>query len=127
MAFSGTLLYENGTWTSVDRDTRPDSADPWLKVDVQDTATITYGPAPDGVVHLGDTAEEAADGLVQWWARTRDSAEGIDDKRRKIAEYLAEPLDRAKAGEDAGAAYIEIKTSRFLVALDLPVPDALLH
>ncbi len=77
------------------------------------------------MVHLGAAGRDAADGLAGWWARARGSADGIDDTRQKLAEYLTEPLDRAKAGQDAAAASIEIKTSRFLAALDLRVPGAL--
>jgi hypothetical protein len=152
MGFSGTYLYDGRRWMSQERGQRPEVAEPWLMVDVHDSdfTAITYCPAGpgNGVAYLGraprgtlkgDKTWTAADiereagGLVSWWARIHGSVDetGLEAKKRQIAEYLSGDGGSAevKPGDggqrDAAELFAELKTSRFLVALDLPVPDEL--
>jgi hypothetical protein len=147
MGISGAYVYSGGQWTSQERGQRPDVAEPWLMVDVHDSdfTTVTYSPAEPGndVACLGDTpqartsradAERAAEGLARWWAGLHEVGdEEFDAKRRQIEAYLVvDPgSDEPKPGDggekDPAETHAELKTSRFLVALDLPVPDPLIR
>jgi hypothetical protein len=149
MGFSGTYVYSDGTWTAQERGQRPEVAEPWLMVEVHDSdyTTVTHSPAEPGTgaVRLGRTPgedetsqvdiERAAAGLATWWAGLRGSGgeEETAAKRRQIAAYLAaDPgADEPKAGDggeqDPAEAFAELKTTRFLVALDLPVPGGLIR
>ncbi|MDG4750289.1 hypothetical protein O7630_05015 [Micromonospora sp. WMMD718] len=120
-----------------------------------DIATITYRPPGpgSGVAYLGDTprtyfenpdasaptdaAREAA-GLGAWWAHQHGRAGGTEREAKEadLAVYLAEDLDPADIdldhdddeddeGLDDAEIFVEVKTARFLAALDLPVPDDL--
>jgi hypothetical protein len=137
MGFDGTYLYDGENWAPHARDRQPDAAEPWLLVDIRDNVTtITYRPSGggSGVAHLrtGDTqradvSAEAA-GLTDWWALRHPDDPAYAEKKAQIADYLSGPGANAPADEtDYSEVYVELKTSRFLVALDLPVPDVLLH
>jgi hypothetical protein len=142
VGFSGTYVYSGGQWTTQERGQQPEPAEPWLMVDVVDSdfTTVTYRPAEPGtgVTYLGHgphtDVEREAEGLARWWARPREpSDDEFDAKRRQIAAYLA--VDPRSAGPkpgdggetDPAEVSAELKTTRFLVALDLPVPDALIR
>jgi hypothetical protein len=150
MGFSGAYVYSGGQWTSLERRQRSEFAEPWLMVDVHDSdfTTVTYSPAEPGtgVVYLGQApnspqattsqadAERAAEGLARWWAGLHETDdEEFDAKRRQIAAYLARDpsSDQPKPGDggerDPAEIFAELKTTRFLVALDLPVPEALIR
>ncbi|RSM88717.1 hypothetical protein DMH04_08860 [Kibdelosporangium aridum] len=142
MGFSGAYLYDGTQWTRQQSGQLPDIAEPWLMVDVHDSAytTITYRPtgSGSGVAYLGRAprgADQAADGLVEWWARTHEAAgpSEFDSKKEQIAAYLSTVDNSAtvKPGDggqpDPAETYAELKTARFLVALGLPVPDELVR
>jgi hypothetical protein len=70
-----------------------------------------------------DVAREAAD-LTAWWNGRRGvpgDAERID-KEATILGFLASDLQRRFDPDDP---FVEKTTARFLLALDLPVPDEL--
>jgi hypothetical protein len=148
MGFSGAYVYSGGQWTPQEPGQRPDAAEPWLMMDVHDSdfTTVTYHPAEPGadVVYLGrpphsaqaqaDT-ERAAEGLARWWGRLHQTADDgeFDAKRRQIAAYLmvdpgsGEPKPGDGGEKDPAETFAELKTTRFLVALDLPVPEPLIR
>lgn len=131
---------------------QPTIPEPWLLVDIHDSdiATITYRPPGpgSGVAYLGDTprtyfenpdasaptdaAREAA-GLGAWWAHQHGRTSGTEReaKEAELAAYLAEDLNPADIDHDDdddpddAEVFVEVKTARFLAALDLPVPDDL--
>jgi hypothetical protein len=137
----------------VDGDRPPGAAEPWLLVDIHDSdfTIVSYRPAGrgTGTAYLGttprtyfederasaptDVPREAA-GLADWWGRTRGGAGGAERaaKEDELRGYLAEDLDpevdldEDEAEElDDGEVFVEVKTRRFLAALDLPVPEEL--
>lgn len=85
-----------------------------------------------------DTAREAS-GLAAWWAARRGGATDAERhaKEAELRAYLAEDLslldtdvDDWASGEDdedfdEAELFVEIKTARFLAALELPLPDVL--
>ena len=137
-----------------DSDQWPDIAAPWLSVYVHDSdiATLQYKPAGPGSgiaylgrtprVYFGDESASApadvlreAEGLAFWLARQQGRSDEAE-LRDLIASFLAGDFPEqqihghATAGTDAGDlddAYIlvEIKVSRFLTAVRLPVPSEL--
>jgi len=152
MGFFGRFHFDGTAWTEPDDDPRP----PWLSVDIHDSdiATITYEPAGPGtgIAYLGetprsyfeeedaseptDTAAEAA-GLAAWWAELHDEG-AVGTKERELVAYLAEDTDPDQVEEededpddldevDDAEIFVEVKTARFLAALDLPVPDELVR
>jgi hypothetical protein len=149
MGFSGTYVYSDGKWTPQEPGQRPEVVEPWLMVDVRDSdfTTVTYSPAEPGtgIARLGRAPgegemsqgdiERAAGGLANWWARLRgvSGGEEVDAKRQQIAAYLGvDPgADQPKTGDggvqDPAEVFAELKTTRFLVALDLPVPSELVR
>lgn len=154
MGFFGTYLFDGHRWAAHPPAEQPTNAEPWLLVDIHDSdiATLTYRPPGpgSGVAYLGDTprtyfenpdasaptdvAREAA-GLGAWWAQQHGGASDIERraKEAELAAYLAEDLDPADMDLDDAddddlddaEIFVEVKTARFLAALDLPVPDAL--
>lgn len=155
MGFFGSYVFAGTGWTPVPDEHVLDFAEPWLSVDIHDSdiTTVEYRPTGpgSGVAYLGETprtyfedetasaptdvALEAA-GLASWWAlsRGRDGAARAA-KERELAAYLAEdteppalddddqPVDGAPT--DDGDVFVEVKTARFLTAMDLPLPDDL--
>jgi hypothetical protein len=154
MGFFGTYLFDGRSWSTHQPDSLPATSEPWLVVDIHDSdiATITYRPAGPGtgVAYLGhtprtyfedpqasaptDVAREAA-GLATWWAL---SFPGASDAERGsmeavLAPYLAADLDPGDIDEDdeddedldEAEIFVEIKTSRFLATMGLPLPDEL--
>ena len=137
-----------------DSDQWPDIAAPWLSVYVHDSdiATLQYKPGGPGSgiaylgrtprVYFGDESASApadvlreAEGLAFWLARQQGRSDEAE-LRDLIASFLAGDFPEqqihghATAGTDAGDlddAYIlvEIKVSRFLTAVRLPVPSEL--
>jgi hypothetical protein len=156
VGFFGTYLYDGSRWTLHQPDAPPTVAEPWLVVDIYDSdiTTLVYRPAGpgSGLAYLGDTprtyfedpgasaptdvAREAA-GLAFWWAQLRGGASEAERpaKEAELAAYLAEDRDPAEIDlddeedneiDDADI-FVEVKTARFLAAIDLPLPDELAH
>jgi hypothetical protein len=155
VGFFGSYVFAGTGWTPVPDEDVLDFAEPWLSVDIHDSdiTTVEYRPTGpgSGVVYLGETprtyfedataseptnvALEAA-GLASWWAhwRGRGDAERTA-KERELAAYLAEDTEPPElddddlsgngASPDDGEAFVEVKTARFLTAMDLPLPDDL--
>jgi hypothetical protein len=137
-----------------DSDQWPDIAAPWLSVDIHDSdiATIRYEPGGpgSGIAYLGHTPRayignesasppvdvlREAEGLAFWLAR-QQGRNGEAELRDLIASFLADDVpeqhlhDDASAGADAGDLddadiFVEVKASRFLTAVGLPVPPEL--
>jgi hypothetical protein len=154
VGFFGTYLFDGGRWTTHQPAEQPTIPEPWLLIDIHDSdfATLTYHPAGpgSGVAYLGgtprtyfenpdasaptDVVREAA-GLSVWWAQQRGGASDTERsaKETELTAYLAEDLDPADINLDDEDDYdlddaeifVEVKTARFLTALDLPVPDDL--
>lgn len=151
MGFFGSYLFTDGRWVEHDPSVPPAVMEPWLLVSVHDSdfTWIAYSPVGSGTgsAFLGftprvyfeddqapptDTVREA-DGLASWWAGARAASEA--ERAAKAAELLAfladdEPADDLDDtdGEDElddGDVFVEVKTARFLTALNLPVPDDL--
>lgn len=146
------FLYDGTQWLPYDDDI-PDAADPWLAVDIYDSdiATVRYAPAGPGtgIAYLGDTPrnyfqddEESAPidihreaaGLAAWWSLLHDigDAGAIQAKEAELGSYLATDTASTEAAldeqedepdTDEGELFVEIKTARFLTALDLPPLD----
>jgi hypothetical protein len=154
VGFFGTYLYDGSRWTAHQPDQPPTVAEPWLVVDIYDSdiTTLLYRPAGpgSGLAYLGDTprtyfedagasaptdvVREAA-GLGFWWAQLRGGASDAErrTKEAELAAYLAEDRDPAEIDlddeeddelDDADV-FVEVKTARFLAAIDLPLPDDL--
>jgi hypothetical protein len=132
----------------------PDIAAPWLSVYVHDSgiATVRYEPGGPGSgiaylgrtprVYFGDESASApagvlreAEGLAFWLARQQGRSDEAE-LRDLIASFLAGDIpeqqihDHASAGTDPGdlddpGVFVEIKVSRFLAAVGLPVPPEL--
>ena len=154
MGFFGTYLFDGHQWTAHQPAEQPTIPEPWLLVDIHDSdiATLIYRPAGPGrgVAYLGDTprtyfknpdasaptdvAREAA-GLGAWWVQQHGGASDTERsaKEAELAAYLAEDLDPTDIDLDDeddndlddAEIFVEVKTARFLAALDLPVPDDL--
>ncbi|MEV0151779.1 MULTISPECIES: hypothetical protein [unclassified Nonomuraea] len=119
-----------------------------------DIATVVYRPAGrgSGIAYLGFTPrtyfedEDAssptdvvreATGLADWWMLRSQGGGEVDHavKASELLGYLAEDrdpweLDLDEEEEDVdvlddGEVFVEVKTARFLEALDLPVPEDL--
>lgn len=127
----------------------------WIDIHDSDFTTVVYSPAGpgSGIAYLGDTPrsyfedDQASDptdvtreaaGLAAWWARRQPNVSDAQRtaKQQELATYLAEDIDLdayyASGGveedsdeRDDGEIFVEIKTVRFLTALDLPLPDDL--
>jgi hypothetical protein len=130
----------------------PDLAEPWLLVDIHDSdiTTVTYRPTGrgTGTAYLGitprtyfnkeqasaptDVASEAS-GLADWWLQVSDGGSEADREAKEIElrTYLAQDLDPNDVDLDDdedpddlddGEIFVEVKTGRFLAALNLPLP-----
>ncbi|WP_168211246.1 hypothetical protein [Actinosynnema sp. ALI-1.44] len=142
MAYSGALLYDGERWTQWRTGQEPEVAEPWLLLAVHgsDHVEVRYRPhrSASGVVHLGrkpvgaietDVAGEAA-ALADWWVAVHGDAR----RRREIEDVMTGYLTNrpARAGHDGdqvdeGDEFADVKASRLLVALGLPVPDRLVQ
>ncbi|MET9231938.1 hypothetical protein [Lentzea sp. NPDC003310] len=149
MGFFGTYAYENGDWKTLSEGELPPLAEPSLWIDIHDSdiTSVVYAPAGtgSGVAYLGltprtyfenpnasdptDTLREAA-GLAAWWGLVHGGGD-VPGKQAELLQYLAEDedpedfeLDEAE-DIDEEAVFVEVKTRRFLTALDLPLPGEL--
>ncbi len=147
VGFFGTYAYENGQWKTLSEGELPPLSEPSLWIDIHDSdiTSVVYTPAGpgSGVAYLGltprtyfenpnasdptDVLREAS-GLAAWWALTRSGSGDVVAKQAELLAYLAEDED-PEAFEledvdeiDGGEVFVEVKTARFLAALDLPVP-----
>lgn len=153
MGFFGSYLYADGHWHEEELSSEPIAAEPWLHASVHDSdfTAVTYRPTGpgSGVAFLGytprsyfemddaspptDVARESA-GLTHWWALLHGvtSTEEIAAKNAELIGYLAKDLDSTNTESDAdddtdddAELFAEIKTSRFLATLGLPLPEDL--
>ncbi|SMC69147.1 hypothetical protein [Lentzea albidocapillata] len=151
VGFFGTYAYEHGSWKTLSEGELPPLAEPFLWIDIHDSdiTSVVYAPAGtgSGVAYLGltprtyfenpsasdptDVLQEAA-GLAEWWALSRSG--DVPAKQAELLAFLAEDEDpnafewaesEDVAEIDDGEVFVEVKTRRFLAALDLPVPDGL--
>lgn len=147
VGFFGTYQFTDASWRAVDPEMEPVGTAPWLWLDIHDSdfATVRYAPTgsgtgvaylnvtpriyfeDDGASEPADPAREAA-GLAEWWAgrRPRFTEEGQAAKSEAIVGLLAsddEP-EEAEPPDDADI-FAELKACRFLLAMDLPLPDDL--
>ncbi|WP_089953195.1 hypothetical protein [Lentzea xinjiangensis] len=149
MGFFGTYAYEHGSWKTLSEGELPPLEEPFLWIDIHDSdiTSVVYAPAGvgSGVAYLGltprtyfenpnasdptDVLREAA-GLAAWWASQSPSGDAAA-KQAELLAYLAadENPDGFEWDEsedvdeiDDGDVFVEVKTARFLAALDLPVP-----
>jgi hypothetical protein len=152
VGFFGGYVYDGTRWLPLPDEGGLDLAEPWLSVDIHDSdiTTVVYHPAGpgSGIAYLGDTprtyfedeaaseptdvAREAA-GLATWWSRRQHHAGAAerDAKERELLAYLAGDADPDEldwnSEEDVddlddAEVFVEVKTARFLTALDLPLP-----
>ncbi|SFR10293.1 hypothetical protein SAMN04488564_103362 [Lentzea waywayandensis] len=151
MGFFGTYAYEHGSWKTLSEGELPPLAEPFLWIDIHDSdiTSVVYAPAGPGagVAYLGltprtyfenpkasdptDVLREAA-GLAAWWALSNSG--DVPAKQAELLAFLAEDEDpngfEWDESEDVdeiddGEVFVEVKTRRFLAALDLPLPDGL--
>ena len=151
MGFFGTYAYEHGSWKTLSEGELPPLAEPFLWIDIHDSdiTSVVYAPAGPGagVAYLGltprtyfenpnasdptDVLREAA-GLAAWWALSNSG--NVPAKQAELLAFLAEDEDpngfEWDESEDVdeiddGEVFVEVKTRRFLAALDLPLPDGL--
>jgi hypothetical protein len=150
MGFFGTYLFDGTDWTQ--HDLRRTPREPWLLIDIHDSdiATVVYRPAGpgSGIAYLGVTPRtyfedegaseptnvaQEADGLAAWWEAFHPDATALAraDKADELRAFLAE--DGVSVGDDDGTGdevddadlFVEVRTSRFINTLGLPVPDGL--
>lgn len=149
MGFFGAYIFDGSTWLGFDPESSEplDVAVPWLSVDIHDSdiATIRYEPAGpgSGTAYLGFTPRtyfedesasapadvlREAEGLAFWLTQhsgRRDEA----DLRELIASFLADDseqqLDDDADFEDDADIFVEVKVSKFLAKVGLPVPEEL--
>jgi hypothetical protein len=153
VGFFGSYLYADGHWREEELTSEAIAAEPWLHASVHDSdfTAVTYRPTGpgSGVAFLGytprsyfemddasaptDVARESA-GLTHWWALVHGatSTDEITAKNAELIGYLAADLDPASEEPDTDVdlnddaeIFVEIKTSRFLAALGLPLPEDL--
>jgi hypothetical protein len=151
VGFFGTYAYEQGQWKTLSEGELPPLAEPSLWIDIHDSdiTSVVYAPvgSGSGVAYLGltprtyfenpnasdptDVLREAA-GLAQWWALQNSG--DVTAKQAELLAYLAPDEDpdtfEWDEGEDIDAiddaeVFVEVKTKRFLAALDLPLPTEL--
>ncbi|WP_330272592.1 hypothetical protein OG205_37710 [Lentzea sp. NBC_00516] len=151
MGFFGTYAYEHGSWKTLSEGELPPLAEPFLWIDIHDSdiTSVVYAPAGPGagVAYLGltprtyfenpnasdptDVLREAA-GLAAWWALSNSG--DVPAKQAELLAFLAEDEDpngfEWDESEDVdeiddGEVFVEVKTRRFLAALDLPLPEGL--
>ncbi|HEX7305567.1 hypothetical protein [Lentzea sp.] len=152
MGFFGTYAFEHGEWKTLSEGELPPLSEPSLWIDIHDSdiTSVVYTPAGpgSGVAYLGltprtyfenpnasdptDVLREAS-GLAAWWALV-SSGSDVVAKQAEILGFLAEDEnpDEFEWDEsedideiDDGEVFVEVKTARFLAALDLPLPAEL--
>jgi hypothetical protein len=148
VGFFGSYVFDGTDWHGFDPDSgeAPDVVAPWLSVDIHDSdfAVVRYAPPGpgSGTAYIGytprayfedesasaptDVPREAA-GLASWLVRQqgRSDEAGL---RELVASFLADdsPDDLDDAGlEDDAEVFVEVKVSRFLKAVAVPVPGEL--
>ncbi|MEU4238390.1 hypothetical protein [Actinoplanes sp. NPDC026619] len=155
MGFFGTYLYDGEQWHDAEPDSRPAGDHPWMLLDIHDSdfTIVTYAPpgAGTGIAYLGvtprtyfedDSASAPTDviresaGLAAWWATLHPGGGEVLAKQEQLVTFLAQDVDPEDDdlddGDDADVddlddaeVFVEIKTARFVSALDLPLPPAL--
>jgi hypothetical protein len=144
VGFWGTYQWDGHVWSDGDPSVGPSGAPPWLWVDIYDSdfATVRYAPAGSGTgiaflnqtprIYFESDAESAPTdvereslGLAEWWAASHPGSTDSEQasRRNRIAELLA--ADVARSDEDFAddaEVFAELKTIRFLIAMDLPLP-----
>jgi hypothetical protein len=147
MGFFGTYHFDGAAWAERDPEAGPSGPEPWLWVDVYDSdfVTVRYAPVGSGagVAYLNmtpriyfdsDDASAPTDvkrealGLTEWWAARNEDADAdvLAGKRDVIAGLLASDVEPPEDdSEDDADIFSEIKAARFLVAMDLPLPEDL--
>ncbi|MFD9706045.1 hypothetical protein [Lentzea sp. NPDC059081] len=152
VGFFGTYAFENGEWKTLSEGELPPLSEPSLWIDIHDSdiTSVVYAPAGpgSGVAYLGltprtyfenpnasdptDVLREAS-GLAAWWALV-SSGSDVVAKQAEILGFLAEDenpdefeWDESEDVDeiDDGEVFVEVKTKRFLAALDLPLPTEL--
>ena len=148
MGFFGTYLYDGEQWLEAHPDNRPAGDGAWLMIDIHDSdfTAVTYHPAPPGagLAFLGttprayfeddaasaptDVLREAA-GLAAWWADRHPGDDRVA-MEATVLGFLAPDVesedDEADVDHlDDAETFVEVKTARFLTALDLPLPAEL--
>ena len=146
MGFFGGYIFDGSTWHGFDPDSdqRLDIAAPWLSVYIHDSdiATVRYEPIGlgSGTAYLGYTPRtyfddesasvpadvlREAEGLAFWLARQQGRSDE-SELRDLIASFLAGDTREQQFNDldDAGI-FVEVKVSRFLNAVGLPVPHEL--
>jgi hypothetical protein len=149
VGFFGSYVFDSTTWHGFDpdRDETPDIVAPWLSVNIHDSdfAIVRYEPPGPGTgtAYLGctprayfedesasaptDVAREAR-GLALWLVRQQGRADEAE-LRELVASFLAddspEDLDDDAGFEDDADIFVEVKVSRFLAAVAVPVPEGL--
>jgi hypothetical protein len=147
MGFFGTYQFDGTAWSEGDPDAGPTGPEPWLWLDIYDSdfVTIRYAPAGSGtgiaflnqtprIYFQRDGASAPTDvdgeslGLAEWWTAHHRGA-SVDEqgvRRREIATLLASDVERSDEDfEDDADIFAEVKATRFLSAMDLPLPDDL--
>ncbi|HUQ56848.1 hypothetical protein [Lentzea sp.] len=152
VGFFGTYAYEHGQWKTLSEGELPPLAEPsfWIDIHDSDITSVVYAPVGpgSGVAYLGltprtyfenpnasdptDVLREAS-GLAAWWALSHPSGDVVA-KQAELLAFLAEDEDPNEfewdESEDVdeiddGEVFVEVKTKRFLAALDLPLPTEL--
>ena len=151
MGFFGGYVFDGSTWYDFDPDSDQilDIAAPWLSVYIYDSdiATVRYEPSGpgSGTAYLGYTprayfenesasaptdVSREAEGLAFWLGQQQGSS-GSAELRELIASFLAEDIQKQALDEDFDDdlddvdIFVEVKVSRFLMAIGLPVPREL--
>ncbi|MFD5829019.1 hypothetical protein [Lentzea sp. NPDC060358] len=154
MGFFGTYAFEHGEWKTLSEGELPPLSEPSLWIDIHDsdiTSVVYTPPGPgSGVAYLGltprtyfenpnasdptDVLREAS-GLAAWWALVHSGSDVVA-KQAELLGFLAEDenpdefeWDESEDVEeiDDAEVFVEVKTARFLAALDLPLPPELTH
>jgi hypothetical protein len=146
VGFFGGYIFDGSTWHGFDPDSdqRPDLAAPWLSVYIHDSdiASVRYEPAGpgSGTAYLGYTPRtyfddesasapadvlREAEGLAVWLARQQGRSDEAE-LRELIASFLASDSREQQDDDlDDASIFVEVKVSRFLNAVGLPVPHEL--
>lgn len=147
MGFFGAYAFDGSTWHSFDPDSDqvPDFAGRWLSVHIHDSdfAIVRYQPAGpgSGTAYLGCTPRmyfedesasaptdvlHEAEGLASRLAQQQGMSD-TTELRELVASFLADDADVADdTGDlDDEDIFVEVKVSKFLTAVSLPVPAEL--
>jgi hypothetical protein len=147
VGFFGGYVFDGSTWRGYDPDSNQalDVPAPWLSVYIHDSdyAAIGYEPAGpgSGIAYLGFTPRtyfedesasastdvlREAEGLAFWLAQQKGRSDRAE-LRELIAPFLADDDARFEDADDLDDAeiFVEVKVSKFLKTVGLPVPDEL--